>query len=179
MEGKQKKDEERKVIRIDLTPIMRFGWKRLVNIAVCAVCVILLIVCCAVGSSAASTRSAYNGVRKSIGQETYNSIYLFCQTFDQVNVPSIDVENYLIPQMKEYYTEAKIRSEILEESFGSSWRVLEPAMITNLDNAFSLYDTAFQNDQSTDEAKSAMTSCVSALRTLMDSRFSGGNLTAK
>lgn len=135
--------------------------------------VILLCICVA---SRAHIQSEYAGAREEVGQSVYTELYMLCQTFDQVSVPGADVQDGIIPDMREHYLAAQTLNTVLGSAFGQRYEVLSAEQLAALDGAFEAYDAAFRTGKSTDEAQSAMQSCVDMVRAILNEKFYDGSL---
>ena len=149
-----------------------------IAVAVGALFVVLVALLCITISMRSHIQTEYAAARSEIGEELYSELYMLCQTFDQVTVPGQDVENVIIPAMKDYYLAAQTLNTALSNAFGAPYGVLSPDDIDALDAAFDAYDTAYAAGHATDDAQAAMQSCIDAVRALLAARYSGGMLAA-
>lgn len=136
----------------------------------------LVILLCISIASRAHIQSEYAAAREEVGQSVYTELYMLCQTFDQVSVPGADVQDGIIPDMREHYLAAQTLNTVLGSAFGSRYVVLSEEQLASLDGAFTAYDTAFSTGKSTDEAQSAMQSCVDMVRAILNEKFYDGSL---
>lgn len=121
-------------------------------------------------------QSKYSSARDAIGENLYTELYMFCQAYDQISVPGADVQDVILPSMKDYYLAARTLNTALNDAFGESSAVLTDENLSAIDAAFEAYDAAFRAGRSTDDAQAAMTSCIQQIRTLLDTRYSDGVL---
>ena len=156
---------------IDLS---RFNWRKWGKIAVIAVIVLLVIMLCINISLKTNIQNAYTKVRAELSDSIYTELYMMCQTFDQVSVPGVDVQYDLLPSMKDCFLAAKTLNTALGNSFGEKYSVLTGEDETAVESAFDAYDTAFKSGKSTDEAQATMLACVQQIRTILDTKYSGG-----
>ena len=144
--------------------------------------VILLIVLVALLCISINMRShiqnEYANVRNELGESLYSNMYMLMQTFDMSNVPNADMQNAILPQMKEYYIASTTLNEAIIKAYGEKYRVLSTENIAAIDNAFDAYETAFREGAATDLVKTNMQTCMDAIRSLLSSRFSEGVLKA-
>lgn len=140
----------------------------------CAVVIVLLIALCISILMRTNIQNDYTNARNEIGEELYTQIYMLCQKFNQVNVPGQDLENKLVPQMKEYYLVAQTLNDVLNNSFSSRYNVLTPEAIKAMDDAFEAYDAAFSTGRGTNDAEKVMQSGMDILRELLTTRFDDG-----
>lgn len=163
--------EKRREKRLDLSGI---NLKKIGMIAAVAVVVVLVAALCITINMRSHIQNEYTAAKNEIGEQLYTELYMLCQTFDQVTVPGQDVQNGVIPKMKEYYLAAQTLNTAMVNGFGDRYMVLTGEHISVLDAAFEGYDAAFRAGKTTDAAQDAMKSCMEMVRTLLDSRFKDG-----
>ena len=152
--------------------------KALLSTACGILAVVLAVVCISIIIRSRMQRE-YHRARTEIGVELYTDLYMLCQTFDQVNVPGQDVENVLLPKMREYYVSAQALNTALSHAFGERYRILGDEHLSVMNAAFGAYDTAFKGGKTTETAQASMQSGVDMLRALLNDRFPGGLLPAQ
>ncbi len=140
-------------------------------LAVCIILAVLVIALCISVVMRSNIQSEYSQARNVIGDELYAELYMFTQTFDQVSVAGQDLQNDVIPTMEDYYLAAKTLNDALVNAFGSEFGVLSQAETTSIDDAFDAFYSAFKGGKSTDEAESAMASCIESILTVLDERY--------
>ena len=126
----------------------------------------------------AHIQSEYTKVRNTFGESLYSNLYMMMQTFDMANVPNADIENVILPQMKEYYIASTALNESIIQAYGEKYRVLSTENIAAIDKTFEAYEAAFRDGTATDLVKTNMQTCMDAIRQLLASRFSEGVLKA-
>lgn len=140
----------------------------------CAAVIALLVMLCISVVMRANIQSEYTQARNEVSEELYTQLYILCQTFDQVTVPGQDLENVVIPTMKDYYLAAQTLNGVMGNAFGSRYSVLTQENVSALDSAFDAYEAAFRGGRTTEEAQNAMQECMNTIRTLLESRFRDG-----
>ena len=163
------------VKEIDLTNI---NWRKWARWAGLAAVLILVIMLCINISMRTNIQSEYTKVRSELGDSIYTELYIMCQTFDQVSVPGVDVQYDLLPTMKDCFLAARTLNTALSNGFGDKYSVLSEADESAVDAAFEQYDTAFKSGKSTDDAQSAMLSCVERIRSILETKYPSGSLIA-
>ena len=93
-------------------------------------------------------------------------------------MPNIDVRNAILPQMRNYYIASVTLNNLLIQTYGSRYAVLDEADIESLTNAFTAYEAAYQNNASTDLARADMQLCMDRVKELLNTRYSQGVLKA-
>ena len=139
-----------------------------------AAVVLLLVMLCITMVMRSNIQSQYTQSRIETGEELYTQLYMLCQTFDQVSVPGQDIENVVIPLMKDYYLAAQTVNDVMGNAFGVQFSVLTQDDISAMDSAFDAFDAAFRGGKTTEEAQTAMQDCINRIRTLLEQRFRDG-----
>lgn len=147
----------------------------LVCAAVLLLVVIILISCISINMRSHMQRE-YATVRNKLGDALYSNLYMLIQTFDMAAVPNADIQNAILPQMREYYIASTTLNDAIVQSYGEKYRVLTLEAIATLDDAFDAYDSAFYNGAATDLAKADMQTCMENIRTVLSTRFGEGIL---
>ena len=98
------------------------------------------------------------------------------QTFDSTAVPNIDVRNAILPQMRNYYIASVTLNNLLAQTYGAPYAVLNEADQESLTSAFTAYEAAYQNNTSTDLARADMQLCMERIKELLNTRYSQGVL---
>ena len=118
----------------------------------------------------------YAAVRNGIGESLYSDLYILTQTFDMTGVPNADVQNAILPQMRNYFAAATALNEALEKAYGQRYRLMTNADVSAVNAAFKSYESAFQSGAPTDLARADMQACMNRIRDLLSSRYSEGVL---
>ena len=144
-----------------------------------AVLVVALVValCISIGMRTNIQRE-YTAARDQAGKALYDNLFILMQTFDSTAVPNIDVRNAILPQMRDYYVASVTLNNLLAQTYGSRYAVLSDADISDLTSAFTSYETAYQNNTSTDLARSNLQLCMDRVKELLNTRYSQGVLKA-
>jgi len=147
-------------------------------IAALAVIVVLLIALCISIGMRANIQREYTSARDQAGAALYDNLFILMQTFDSTAVPNIDVRNAILPQMRNYYIASVTLNNLLGQTYGTRYAVLNEADIESLTSAFTAYEAAYQNNTSTDLARADMQLCMDRIRDLLNTRYSQGVLKA-
>jgi len=139
-----------------------------------AAAAVLLVILCITVVMRSNIQSQYTQARSETGEELYTQLYMLCQTYDQLSVPGQDIENVVIPLMEDYFLAAQTVNDVMGNAFGQRYSVLSQDDIAALNSAFEAFDAAFRGGKTTEEAQSAMHSCMDMIRMLLDSRFRDG-----
>ncbi|MBQ8963051.1 MAG: hypothetical protein IJ089_04535 [Clostridia bacterium] len=126
----------------------------------------------------ANIQREYTAARNRAGQQLYDNLFILMQTFDSTAVPNIDVRNAILPQMRDYYVASITLNNLLAATYGPKYAVLTDSDINSLTSAFTSYEAAYQNNTSTDLARSDMQLCMDRVKELLNTRYSQGVLKA-
>ncbi len=152
--------------------------KKAIVIGVLVLVVVLVIALCISIGMRANIQREYTAARDQAGKALYDNLFILMQTFDSTAVPNIDVRNAILPQMRDYYVASVTLNNLLAQTYGSRYAVLSDADISDLTSAFTSYETAYQNNTSTDLARSNMQLCMDRVKELLNTRYSQGVLRA-
>ncbi len=151
--------------------------KAVVAVALAVIVALIIALCISIGMRA-NIQRAYTAARDQAGAALYDNLFILMQTFDSTAVPNIDVRNAILPQMRNYYIASITLNSLLGQTYGPRYAVLDEADIESLTNAFTAYETAFQNNASTDLARADMQLCMDRIKELLNTRYSQGVLKA-
>lgn len=156
------------VKELDLSKI---NWHRAARIASLALVAALLIALCINISMRSHIQNQYARAREELTDSIYTELYMFCQAFDQISVPGSDVQNDLIPQMKDRFLAARTLNAAVASAFGDSSALLSSEDESIVDAAFAQYDAAFKTGKATDSAQSEMLACVQRIRASLAAHY--------
>ena len=151
--------------------------KVIVIVALAAIVALLIALCISIGIRANIQRE-YAAARDKTGAALYDNLFILMQTFDSTAVPNIDVRNAILPQMRNYYIASITLNNLLQQTYGARYAVLNEADIESLTNAFTAYEAAYQSNTSTDLARADMQLCMDRIKDLLNTRYSQGVLKA-
>ena len=100
--------------------LSRINWQKALRIAAYALSAALLITLCISISMRSHMQNQYAKAREELMDSIYTELYIFCQTFDQISVPGVDVQNELIPQMKNHFLAARTLNTAAAKAFGDA-----------------------------------------------------------
>ena len=120
----------------------------------------------------------YTAVRDRAGSGLYSNLNLMTQTFDMVSVPNADVQNGILPQMKQLFYAAVALNDLISDAYSSRYALLSESDVASIESAFAAYDAAYSSETSTDLAQSNMKACMARVKELLNSRYVGGVLRA-
>jgi len=150
--------------------------KKAIVIAAAALIVALAVALCISIGIRANIQREYTAARDQAGSALYDNLFILMQTFDSTAVPNIDVRNAILPQMRNYYIASITLNNLLQQTYGARYAVLNEADIESLTNAFTAYEAAYQNNTSTDLARADMQLCMDRIKELLNTRYSQGVL---
>ena len=155
------------------------GWRtgqKAIVIACLALVLVLIVSLCISINIRANIQREYTAARNQAGQLLYDNLFILMQTFDSTAVPNIDVRNAILPQMRDYYIASVTLNNLLAQTYGPQYALLNETDINDLTNAFTGYEAAYRNNTSTDLARADMQLCMDRVKDLLNSRYSQGVL---
>ena len=151
--------------------------KAIVIVTLILIVALVVALCISIGMRSNMQRK-YTAARDQAGSALYDNLFILMQTFDSTAVPNIDVRNAILPQMRNYYIASSTLNNLLGNTYGSRYAVLNDADIDSLTSAFTAYEAAYQNNTSTDLARADMQLCMNRIKELLNTRYSQGVLKA-
>ena len=152
--------------------------KKAIVCAYVVLLVALIVALCISISMRANIQREYTQARNRAGDALYSNLYILRQTFDMTAVPNTDVENAILPQMRDYFIASVTLNNLLRQTYGQKYAVLTDTDVNNLTNAFTAYESAYRNNTATDLAQSDMRLCMERVKELLNTRYSQGVLRA-
>ena len=150
--------------------------RKAVAFAGLALIVMLVVALCISIVIRTNIQREYTEARNQTGAALYDNLFILMQTFDSTAVPNIDVRNAILPQMRNYYIASITLNNLLRQTYGARYAVLNEADIESLTSAFTAYEAAYQNNTSTDLARADMQMCMDRIKELLNARYSQGVL---
>ena len=141
------------------------------ELAAAAVVLALIIALVIVSCSRAGLSKEYEAARNEFGFDLYSNISAMISKYDEASLIGADLQENIIPSMKQSYILARSIDDSIAEAFGAQYLVLNESIRGSLDSAFEKFDTAFSTGMATDDAQASMSSCISTLRELLSTRF--------
>ena len=149
--------------------------KAIVITALALIAALVIALCISIGMRANIQRE-YTAARNQAGAALYDNLFILMQTFDSTAVPNIDVRNAILPQMRNYYIAAITLNNLLGQTYGARYAVLNEGDLDSLTSAFNAYEKAYQNNTSTDLARADMQLCMNRIKELLNTRYNQGVL---
>ena len=166
-------------IRASLRAFSALDARKKAIVCTCVALLIALIVTLCISINIRSNmQRKYTDARNKTGEALYSNLYILMQTFDMTGVPNTDVENAILPQMRDYFVASVTLNNLLISTYGPRYAVLTDADVSNLTAAFTAYEAAYRNNSATDLAQSNMRTCMERVKELLNTRYSQGVLRA-
>ncbi len=146
------------------------GIEQSVVVLVAALLSLILIACISIGIHSNMQRK-YAAAALETQEEAYQSLIEMTQLFARVEEPNVDVQNKLIPRLKEKYAAVLALNDTLVKGFGSKYAVLDSEQIAALDAAFAQYDEAYRQGMATGLAQDDMAVCIAGVQEMIDERY--------
>ncbi|MBR1822564.1 MAG: hypothetical protein IJ769_13215 [Clostridia bacterium] len=152
--------------------------KKAVVCAAFALLIALIVALCISINMRSNIQDEYAAARNTAGEALYSNLYILMQTFDMTGVPNTDVENAILPQMRDYFIASVTLNNLITQTYGPRYTVLTEADVSEMTSAFTAYEAAYRNNTSTDLAQSNMRACMERVKELLNTRYSQGVLRA-
>ena len=131
---------------------------------------LILIACISIGIHS-NMQSKYAAAARETQEEIYRGLSAMTQLFARVEEPNVDVQNKLIPRLKEQYAAVLALNESLTKGFGGKYAVLDAEQIAELNAAFAEYDDAYRQGMATGLAQDDMAVCLANVQLLIDEHY--------
>lgn len=152
--------------------------KKAILVGGAALILVLIIALCISIGMRSNIQKEYTKARNAAGEALYSNLYILMQTFDMTSVPNTDVQNVILPQMRDYFISSVTLNGLITQTYGPRYTVLTDTDISDLTAAFTAYETAYRNNSPTDLAQSNMRTCMERVKELLNTRYSQGVLRA-
>ena len=152
--------------------------KKALACAGAALLIALIVALCISINIRSNMQEEYTAARNKAGDALYSNLYILMQTFDMTGVPNTDVENAILPQMRDYFIASVTLNNLITQTYGARYTVLTEGDVNDLTAAFTAYEAAYRNNTPTDLAQSNMRACMERVRELLNTRYSQGVLRA-
>ena len=146
------------------------GIEQSAAILVASLLCLILIACISIGIHS-NMQSKYAAAARETQEEIYRGLTVMTQLFARVEEPNVDVQNKLIPRLKEQYAAVLALNESLTKGFGGKYAVLDAEQIAELDAAFAEYDNAYRQGMATGLAQDDMAVCLANVQLLIDEHY--------
>ena len=131
---------------------------------------LILIACISIGIHS-NMQKKYAAAALETQEEAYRCMIEMTQLFARVEEPNVDVQNKLIPRLKEKYAAVLALNETLVKGFGQKYAVLSTEQVAELDAAFAEYDEAYRQGMATGLAQDDMAVCIAGVQSLIDEHY--------
>ncbi len=166
-------------VRAGVRAFSALSMRRKAIVVACAALILALIVALCISiNMRANIQREYTQARNKTGEALYSNLYILMQTFDMTAVPNADVQNAILPQMRDYFMASVTLNNLLKQVYGPRYAVLTEADVNDMTSAFTGYDAAYRNNTPTDLAQSNMRLCMERVKELLNTRYSQGVLKA-
>ena len=152
--------------------------KKAIVVLAAVLFVVLIVALCISINMRSNIQRQYAQARNKAGEALYSNLYILMQTFDMTSVPNTDVQNAILPQMRDYFIASVTLNSLITQTYGPRYTVLNEEDVNNLTAAFTSYEAAYRNGTPTDLAQSNMRACMERVKELLNSRYSQGVLKA-
>lgn len=137
----------------------------------CGIVGFLLVVLCITIIMHSNIQNKYANAAEQMQEQAYQNLVTMTQLFSHVNEENIDVQNKLIPALKEQYASAASLNEALVSGYGANFAVLSETLTQAFENAFTEYAAAYKEGSATGLAQADMEACIAEIQALIDKRY--------
>ena len=136
-----------------------------------AVIVALLITIAVLDSRLESAAQRSDQILLSITQELQSELVFALGTYNGIYSTGADVENSILPTVRQHLNTATAHNNILTNGFGSAYSVFTQDLYNRLEHFYSEYELARSANRSTDSAMEMLDSCMHDIETIVLTRF--------
>ena len=147
------------------------NWRLISRAAVALALIGLLIWACISTSNTSDMQEKYTAARTSVGDALYGCALMMTIEYDGASLAGADVAGEILPAMRTYYSQALALNNALASAFGEEYAVLGQQLITDIERAFSEYESAFSSGHSTDNAKACMAQAMADVRKALETHY--------
>lgn len=144
--------------------------KKLLLIACGAVALLLAVLCITIIMHL-HIQNKYANAAEQMQEQIYQNLSSMTQLFAHVGDENVDVQNKLIPALKEQYASATSLNEALVSGYGSGYAVLTEEQTQAFDTAFAEYAAAYKEGSATGLAQADMEACIAQIQEMVDDRY--------
>ena len=131
----------------------------------------LVISLCISISACRNIQQRYTAARNRTGESVYQNLYMLLRKNDETTLSGADIEDSVLPAMREYFISARALNETLTDAYGARYSVLTADQINALEKAFSTYDLAFNVGKSTADAQNALNAALQPIEEILLERY--------
>lgn len=131
---------------------------------------LILVACISIGIHS-NMQKKYAAAALKTQEEAYQSLIEMTELFARVEEPNVDVQNKLIPRLKEKYAAVLALNDTLIKGFGEKYAVLDAQQVEAFDAAFGEYDDAYRQGMATGLAQDDMAVCIAGVQEMIDERY--------
>ena len=137
----------------------------------CGAVALLLAALCITIIMQSNIQSKYTNAAEQMQEQIYQNLSSMTELFAHVGDENVDVQNKLIPALKEQYASAASLNEALVSGYGKRFAVLSEEQTQAFDTAFSEYAAAYKEGRATGLAQADMEACIAQIQEIVDARY--------
>ena len=140
-------------------------------IIACGVVALLLAVLCITIIMHSNIQNKYSNAAAQMEEQVYQNLSAMTQLFSHVNDENVDVQNKLIPALKEQYASAASLNAALVSGYGSRYAVLSEEQTQAFEAVFAEYAAAYKEGSATGLAQADMEACIAQIQEMVSDRY--------
>lgn len=145
--------------------------KKKVLMLVSGAIALLILVLCIVIIMHTNIQRKYADAAERMQEQAYQNLANMTQLFAHVKDENVDVQNKLIPALKEQYASVASLNEALISGYGRNRAVLTEEQTQAFDAAFGEYVEAYKEGGATGLAEADMAACIADAQAMIDKRY--------
>ena len=132
---------------------------------------LLVLILCITIIMHLSIQNKYASAAAQMQEQAYQNLINMTQLFSHVRDENVDVQNKLIPALKEQYASVKSLNEALISGYGKHQAVLSEEQTQAFDAAFEEYAAAYREGRATGLAEADLSACIADMQVMIDRRY--------
>lgn len=132
---------------------------------------LLILVLCIVIIMHSHIQNKYANAAEQMQEQAYQNLVSMSQLFSHVDDENVDVQNKLIPALKEQYASAASLNAALLSGYGKRYTVLSEELTQAFDAAFGEYAAAYKEGSATGLAQADMEACIAEIEKMIEKRY--------
>ncbi len=144
--------------------------KRVAAAALCAIAALLTALCITIIMQS-NIQKKYTETADRMEEQIYQNLINMTKLFAHIEDEKVDVQNKLIPALKEEYASAESLNEALTAGYGAERAVLDEEQLQAFETAFGEYTAAYKEGAATGLAQADMAACIADAQRMIDARY--------
>lgn len=157
-------------------PEIRISARLLTRILAAVLAAAIVIGLCISISCCRNIQQRYTTARNRTGEAVYQNLYMLLRKNDETTLAGADIEDAILPEMREYFFAARALNEAIGDAYGARYSVLTSDQVGAIEKAFSDYEAAFKGGKSITEAQNTMIAALQPVEKILLDRYDSNGL---